>query len=240
MFGRHTWCCQRSPTNRPWSLCSRGLFPCISVLPLKSSRSGSRSTRIRAHDLGLLKLARGITGAVVFQLRLPHALRHPERVTARDGTRLGVSCQCVHGFAGLGLDGWLDVLRPILQQFVRASRGDVDRTFWRSIYKVNEQSGGPTITGWLTAFFPYLKDLGTGEASDPLNSLFGDDQKNRDRLLYPDDRQIDYRFVPCRRPNHFRSPLRRRHSAGTTWIVPTRWNSWADLSALPRMSARWP
>ena len=50
------------------------------------------------------------------------------------------------------------MLRPILRQFVRASQGDVDRPFWRSLYKLNDQSGSPMITGWITAFFPYLKD----------------------------------------------------------------------------------
>ena len=64
----------------------------------------------------------------------------------------------VQGFKEFGLGSWLKVLAPILRQFVRASQGNVDPTFWRSIYKFNSQSGGPVITGWITAFFPYLKD----------------------------------------------------------------------------------
>ena len=47
------------------------------------------------------------------------------------------------GFRGLGLELWLDVLSPILDQFTRAAQGDVDSSFWRSLYKHHDQSGGP-------------------------------------------------------------------------------------------------
>jgi Domain of unknown function (DUF4419) len=59
------------------------------------------------------------------------------------------------------LGWWFDALTPILEQFIMAMDGKPDRAFWRSIYKYNEGSGGTTITGWITAFFPYLKDLNT-------------------------------------------------------------------------------
>ena len=49
--------------------------------------------------------------------------------------------------------------------------GDVDLKFWRSIYKLQGQSGGPIITGWIVAFFPYLKDLQTKEPTVPFKSL---------------------------------------------------------------------
>jgi hypothetical protein len=74
-------------------------------------------------------------------------------------------------FAGLELQRWITVLRPILSQFVRASRGDVDTQFWRSIYKWNGESGGPVITGWITAFFPYLRDRQTRRADRPVKEL---------------------------------------------------------------------
>jgi hypothetical protein len=47
----------------------------------------------------------------------------------------------------------------------------VDTQFWRSVYKLNGQSGGPVITGWITAFFPYLKDGRTGRAEHPVGEL---------------------------------------------------------------------
>ena len=68
-------------------------------------------------------------------------------------------------FADLGLDWWLDPLAPVLDQFTRASRGEVDRPFWRSMYKLNDESGGPKLTGWVLTLFPYLKDRRTGQAT---------------------------------------------------------------------------
>ncbi len=59
------------------------------------------------------------------------------------------------------LGWWVDALTPILEQFILAMNGKPDRDFWRSIYKFNDGSGGMSITGWITAFFPYLKDLKT-------------------------------------------------------------------------------
>jgi hypothetical protein len=77
---------------------------------------------------------------------------------------------------------WVSAMTPILQQFVRASRGHVNRNFWRSIYKVHSVSGGPYITGWIIRFFPYLR----GEANLPipnpyLGKWFGGAPKNAER-----------------------------------------------------------
>lgn len=54
------------------------------------------------------------------------------------------------------LDQWIDKLTPILNEFVSASNGTVNTQFWREIYKMDDGSGGPYITGWITKFFPYL------------------------------------------------------------------------------------
>lgn len=70
-------------------------------------------------------------------------------------------------FGSLDLEWWLKPLRVILDQFVAASQGVVDRPFWQSVYKYHDESGGPMITGWLSALFPYLKDDRTGEAIKP-------------------------------------------------------------------------
>jgi Domain of unknown function (DUF4419) len=56
------------------------------------------------------------------------------------------------------LEWWVDALIPILEQFVLAVQGNPDRDFWRSIYKYDDSSGGITITGWITEFFPYLQE----------------------------------------------------------------------------------
>jgi hypothetical protein len=65
------------------------------------------------------------------------------------------------GIAQFGLHWWIDSLIPILEQFITAIQGNPDRRFWQSMYKFNVESSGsgdPYITGWITSFFPYLKD----------------------------------------------------------------------------------
>jgi len=54
------------------------------------------------------------------------------------------------------LDWWLDDLDFVLSHFERAFDGDIDRDFWRSFFKKNEQSGGPYISGWVNTLFPYI------------------------------------------------------------------------------------
>jgi Domain of unknown function (DUF4419) len=93
------------------------------------------------------------------------------------------------GFREFGLSSWLDVLSPILDQFARAASGDVDQTFWRSLYKVNDQSGGPVITGWITAFFPYLNDYRTKQATVPVNGFFKIGKGHLDAMLNPNHKR---------------------------------------------------
>jgi hypothetical protein len=88
------------------------------------------------------------------------------------------------GFRELGLEWWFDVLSPILDQFARAAQGDVDTTLWRSLYKYRSWSGGPKITGWITAFFPYCMDMSTGRTSVPSSVLFDGDQERQEIVFY--------------------------------------------------------
>ena len=74
--------------------------------------------------------------------------------TVRDWENLAARAEKLRGFE---CDWWLDALKPVLAQFTAAAGGKVDRDFWRSIYKVNEQSGGDTVSGWCLLFFPYVK-----------------------------------------------------------------------------------
>ncbi|WP_425396369.1 DUF4419 domain-containing protein [Aeoliella sp.] len=57
------------------------------------------------------------------------------------------------------LNWWIDPLGEVLQQFVEASQGKVDRSFWDSIYKFHgpKGSGTPFISGWLRKLFPYIR-----------------------------------------------------------------------------------
>ncbi|MBO4664374.1 MAG: DUF4419 domain-containing protein [Bacteroidaceae bacterium] len=67
-----------------------------------------------------------------------------------------------------GLGWWVDDLRPILDQFVAASKGNIDRDFWRNIVNkdlADRLAGGrcssekPTIlNGWFLKLMPFSKD----------------------------------------------------------------------------------
>src|SRR6185503_14380397 len=45
----------------------------------------------------------------------------------------------------------------VLDRFVEAARGTADRGFWSSFYKSNDESGGPSTSGWINVLFPYLE-----------------------------------------------------------------------------------
>ena len=54
------------------------------------------------------------------------------------------------------LKWWTKPLGEILDEFVSASSGKPNREFWQSIYKVYNESGGTTVSGWIVTLFPYL------------------------------------------------------------------------------------
>ena len=55
------------------------------------------------------------------------------------------------------LEWWIDVLRPVLDQFVDAASGKVDKPFWSAIYKLKRAYGHFNINGWVVTLFPYLQ-----------------------------------------------------------------------------------
>lgn len=55
------------------------------------------------------------------------------------------------------LDWWINKLQSHLEKIIRSCKGENIPDFWQSIYKEDNQSGGPYITGWIVDFFPYLK-----------------------------------------------------------------------------------
>lgn len=59
-------------------------------------------------------------------------------------------------FTELDLAWWTKPLLPVLDQFIAASQGRVDREFWQSFYKLKSASGGPYASGWINTLFPYL------------------------------------------------------------------------------------
>jgi len=52
---------------------------------------------------------------------------------------------------------WLEHLRPLAAQFVRASNGDVDPEHWKNICKLESAYGGHLVNGWVAKLFPYLR-----------------------------------------------------------------------------------
>ncbi|MCC7247032.1 MAG: DUF4419 domain-containing protein [Lysobacter sp.] len=62
-------------------------------------------------------------------------------------------------FADYGLETWIAALDPVLAEFERAKRGEVDTDFWRSMFRYRSGSGPAVMTGWANVLFPYMKDL---------------------------------------------------------------------------------
>lgn len=90
----------------------------------------------------------------------------------------------VRNIGQFGIQWWTDALAPILDEFIAASRGHANRQFWQSIYKISDGSGGPYITGWITAFFPYFRKWRTTFASEK-NCWLVHGGKELEELLYP-------------------------------------------------------
>lgn len=60
-----------------------------------------------------------------------------------------------------GLRWWTKELKPLLKEILRSSQGDVDKTFWRNMYKEHDlerYGSGKVIDGWIVAFYPYDKN----------------------------------------------------------------------------------
>ncbi|WP_196949551.1 DUF4419 domain-containing protein [Kitasatospora sp. SUK 42] len=53
---------------------------------------------------------------------------------------------------------WFAELRPVVDEIAAtAAGGPVNEVFWRSLFKWQSMSGGPRVTGWLTAFFAHTQ-----------------------------------------------------------------------------------
>ncbi len=58
------------------------------------------------------------------------------------------------------LDWWVDEMEPVLKKIIAASRGEEDKSFWRSMFKYHSgvACGPPAMAnGWIVKFFPYDK-----------------------------------------------------------------------------------
>jgi hypothetical protein len=91
--------------------------------------------------------------------------------TAHDWRRLR---QKATAFADYGLETWIAALDPVLAQFERAMRGEIDGDFWRSMFRYRSGSGPAMMTGWANVLFPYVKNLRDPEERLMPNPYLGD------------------------------------------------------------------
>ena len=80
------------------------------------------------------------------------------------------------GLESLGLNDWAQNLKPILKEFIEAASGQINKKFWNSFYKYNNECGDGSISGWILSFFPYnakgkLRHLVKAHSSDVLNAV---------------------------------------------------------------------
>jgi len=150
----------------------------------------------------------------------------------------------VEMFAGLrlGLGWWLATLRPILGQFIGASCGVADGNFWRSIYRLRGESGGPYITGWIAAFFPSPKGRETGRATVQNHYLLTgrEDPKLAEMMLSP--REEHEREWSRPQPGGYGGygPGSERRAEPRARRIPPAWNWGWTTEALPGGLSRAP
>ena len=60
-----------------------------------------------------------------------------------------------------GLEDWVDGLKPVLKEFVNASKGNINDLFWQDAYKNAFEYMGFYISGWVVKFFPYIVKVGS-------------------------------------------------------------------------------
>lgn len=56
------------------------------------------------------------------------------------------------------LEFWIPKLLPVLDKFIEAASGKVDKVFWDCCYKTHYIGGSGAVTtvkGWVTLFYPY-------------------------------------------------------------------------------------
>ncbi len=68
------------------------------------------------------------------------------------------------------LKGYFSDLLSVLREILRTVKGEgMSREFWKSIYKYDNGSGGPYVSGWITALTAYLNTPGGPEPKREFN-----------------------------------------------------------------------
>ena len=74
-------------------------------------------------------------------------------------------------WAAWDLEWWTTPMTRVLDEFVNAAKGQVDKEWWNSIYKYHSAHGSgdsSAITGWVNWLFPYLS---SGERSNFIGAM---------------------------------------------------------------------
>jgi hypothetical protein len=104
--------------------------------------------------------------------------------------------QLVRAWEAFGLGWWLEHLLPTLSQFAAASRGEVDREYWRRLFGITELCGREYFEGWIASLFPYLTCAPDPAGRRPVRRNGAFDQG----LGTPVFREQDFAFGPGRVP----------------------------------------
>jgi hypothetical protein len=104
----------------------------------------------------------------------------------------------VSAFRRFGLDWWIDPLEVVLRQFALASEGKINRPFWNSLYRMQSRSGGAGYYGWLSVFFPYVREAGARSCRSRLIPILA--SYLRDDALNFSGSHIEESHVPFPRP----------------------------------------
>ena len=77
--------------------------------------------------------------------------------TTKDWERLLAKTETLRQYE---LEWWIDELEPVLNQFVQASKGNIDKQFWLDMFQhhIERRGCGPQldlVDGWIVKFFPY-------------------------------------------------------------------------------------
>jgi len=107
---------------------------------------------------------------------------------------------------------WTDKVVPILDEFIRVAKGNPTPSFWKQLYKKEDESGGPYVNGWLVRLLPYLK-------------------RREYRCIVPNDHSTGY-FMPWRTDlRNF--ILERPVENGDSWSGLTHDQLPSSVSAVP-------
>lgn len=65
----------------------------------------------------------------------------------------------------IGLSNWKTNLKPVINEFLLASKGTINKEFWKDIYKNASEYNAFYISGWIVKLFPYIKELDSSTSS---------------------------------------------------------------------------